>query len=432
MTDISTVTRKALREATAKAVNALSRKELLEQFGISRVADLTSLDNVGLPTHTCVRALSETVSIHAGKGLERAYSRAGAILEAIEFEVAEHPVGPFRIAPAIALPEEERLPLEDCFPTRSSIVNELTPVAWEEVINIQNGAPRLIPSDLIWLVTRIQQQPLMFFQMGSNGIATGGSVEDAILSGLYEVIERDAWTLNQYLLDSGLLLTRTPLVGVPPRIETCIRKIEGANLKLHLFDITNDYKIPVFSAIILDLSGHCAGTFGGYGCHLNAEIAAIRAITEAAQARCCYISGARDDLFRRQFLLMKRMDQHKLHEIFGELSMGAPLSDYRVLHFPDVRTELRYLLKLIRQFGISDVYVKDMGSYVDGAVHVVRVISPQCEPFRFDHWTPGLRCLSYAQRRFDELANKSNVADVRRPTCATFEEPEEGDEWKAT
>jgi YcaO-like protein with predicted kinase domain len=414
------MTRSELRQLTAEAVNAISRKELLEQFGISRVADLTGLDNVGLPTHTCVRALSEAVSIHAGKGLEHSYSRAGALLEAIEFEVAEHPTGPFRIAPAIAIPEEERLPLEDCFPTRSTVLNELTPVAWEETTNIQNGATKLIPSDLIWLVTRIKNQPLMHFQMGSNGIASGGSVEDAILSGLYECLERDAWTLNQFLLDSGFVLSRSPLIGVPARIETCIRKIEGANLRLHLFDITNDYKVPVFSAIILDLSGHCAGSFCGYGCHLNAEIAAIRAITEAAQARCCYISGARDDLFRRQFLIMKRMDQHKLNDLFNDLPVGSPLSDYRVLDFPDVRTELRYLLKLIRQFGVSEVFVKELGSCLEGAVQVVRVFSPQCEPFRFDWWQPGLRCLSYAKRKMDSLTKSPD----RTPDL------EEGEAWR--
>jgi ribosomal protein S12 methylthiotransferase accessory factor len=186
---------------------------------------------------------------------------------------------------------------------------------------------------------------------------------------------------------------------------------------LHLFDITNDYRIPVFSAIILDLSGRCTGTFGGYGCHLNAEIAAIRAITEAAQARCCYISGARDDLFRRQFFLMKRMDQQKLDSMFNELPIGPSIPEYRVLDFPDVRSELRYLLKLIRQFGISDVYVKDMGTYVDGAVHVVRVMSPQCEGFRFDHWSTGLRCLTYAQRKMKELA------DQHKPQEAEQEEP---------
>jgi ribosomal protein S12 methylthiotransferase accessory factor len=247
--------------------------------------------------------------------------------------------------------------------------------------------------------------------MGSNGLASGASVEDAILSGLYEIIERDAWTLNQFLLDSGMLLTRTPLISMPDRIETCVRKIEAANLALHLFDITTDYKVPVFCAIILDLSGRCAGTFAGYGCHLNAEIAALRAITEAAQARCCYISGARDDLFRRQFLLMKKMDQAKLHSMFNELPLGSALSDYRDITFPDVRTELRYLLKLIRQFGISDVFVKQMGSYVNGEVHVVRVFSPQLEPFRFDHWSPGLRCLSYAQRKFKELAQSKNQSE---------------------
>ena len=408
------MTRKELREGVVAAVNSLSRKELLHQFGISRVADLTGLDSASLPVYTCVRALSETVSIHSGKGLDGPSSRAGAILEAIEFEVGEHPVGDWQIARAGDLPSDSYVPLDECFPTRSSVLNNLTPLAWEWVTNIQNGRKQLIPSDLVWLVTRIKGQALMQVQMGSNGIASGGSIEDAILSGLYEVIERDAWTLNQYLLDSGFLLRRTPMIELPPRIEECIRKIEAANLKVHIFDITNDYKIPVFSAILLDLSGTVAGTFGGYGCHLNAEIAALRAITEAAQARCCYISGARDDLFRRQFLLMKRMDQHKLHEMFEQLPMAGPLSEHRVVHFPDVRTELRYLLKLIRQFGISDVYVKEMGAYLDGKVHVVRVISPQCEPFRFDHWTPGLRCISYAQRRINEM----------------IEVKKEGEEWK--
>jgi YcaO-like protein with predicted kinase domain len=417
------MTRTELREATAKAVNALSRKELLQQFGISRVAELTGLDSASLPVYTCVRALSDTVSIHSGKGLEGPFSRAGALMEAIEFEVGEHPKGDWRIARAIDLEPDSYVPLDECFPTRSSILNGLTPLAWEEVTNVQNGTKKLIPSDLVWLVTRIKDQSLMYVQMGSNGMASGGTLEDAILSGVYETIERDAWTLNQFLLDSGMLLTRCPLVTVSPKIETCIRKIEGANLGLHLFDITTDYKIPVFSAIILDLSGQCAGTFGGYGCHLNAEIAALRAITEAAQARCCYISGARDDLFRRQFLLMKRMDQHKLHAMFNELPVGSPLSEYRNLDFPDVRTELRYLLKLIRQFGVSDVFVKDMGSCLDGAVHVVRVISPQLEPFRFDHWTPGLRCLSYAQRRINELAS------LYPPPEAAPQE-DEGEAWK--
>ncbi len=422
MTEIQQ-TRSQLREETARVINGLSRADLLKQFAISRVADLTGLDNIGLPVFTCVRGLSDTISIHAGKGLEPAFARCGALMEAIEFEAAEHPQGKFIAARAIDIPVADRLPLEDCFPARASTLNDMTPMAWEEATNIQNGAEKLIPSDLIWMVPRIQDQPLMYVQMGSNGLASGGSREDAILSGLYEIIERDGWTLNQFLLDNcGILPTRCPLIGLSPRLEAIVRQIERAKVSLHLFDITPDYSVPVFSAILLDLSGQVAGTFCGYGCHLNAEIAAIRAITEAAQARCCYISGARDDLFRRQFLMMKRMDQHKLDIMFSELSLGNPINEYRTTHFDDVRTELRYLLKLIRQRGVSEVFVKPLGSFLGDAVHVVRVFSPQCEPFRFDHWTPGLRCLSYAKRRMEQLAAKS--ANQPMPT------EEEGESWK--
>jgi ribosomal protein S12 methylthiotransferase accessory factor len=413
-------TRSQIREESARAVNSLSRAELLKNFAISRVSELTGLDGIGLPVYTCVRALSETISIHGGKGLEKSDARCSAIFEAIEFEAAEHPQGKFLIARAAEIPAEDRLPIEDCFPARASTVNDFTRLAWEEATNIQNGSSKLIPSDLVWMVPRIKDQPLMYLQMGSNGLASGASGEDAMLSGLYEILERDAWTLNQFLLDNcGILPSRTPLINLPPRLESIVRKIEAAGIKLHLFDITNDYRVPVFSAVLVDLSGNVAGTFGGFGCHLNAEIAAIRAITETAQARCCYISGARDDLFRRQFLLMKRMDQHKLDSMFNDLPLGSSISDYRVTKFPDVKSELRYLLKLIRSHGVSEVFVRPLGTFVDQKVHVVRVFSPQCEPFRFDHWQPGLRCLSFAKRRMDELAEKQPTPN-----------DEEGEQWK--
>jgi ribosomal protein S12 methylthiotransferase accessory factor len=412
--------RKELRQKTAELVNGLKRVELLKLFGISRVADITRLDNIGLPAFNAIRCLSESIAIHSGKGLEASSSRAGAIMEAIEFEIATKPAGKFLFHRAAEIPHDDRMDLEDCFPVRSSVVNDLTPLAWEFMTNVQSGAQKLVPSDLIWLSPRIKDQPLLYFQSGTNGLASGATVEDAILSGLYEIIERDAWTLNQFLLDThGVLPKRSPLIALPATIESCVRKIESAQVKLHLFDITNDYRVPVFSAILLDLSGNVAGTFGGYGAHLDAETAAIRAITEAAQARCCYINGSRDDLFRRQFILMKRMDQAKLDQMFEELPTTNPLSDYRSIVFPDVKSELRYLLKLIKQFGVSEVYVKELGAVLDSAIRVVRVFSPQCEPHKFDHWAPTFRCLSYCQRYMSELAEKK-------------EPVEEGEEWKET
>ncbi len=111
-------TRSQLREETAQAVNALSRAELLKQFAISRVSDLTGLDAIGLPVYTCVRALSDTISIHGGKGLDPQSARCGAILEAIEFEAAEHPQGKFIVGRPIEIPEEDRCSLPG--PVRST------------------------------------------------------------------------------------------------------------------------------------------------------------------------------------------------------------------------------------------------------------------------------------------------------------------------
>ena len=413
--------RSVLREHTAALINGLSRQQLLEGFGISRVSDLTGLDRIGVPVTSCARVLSKTIAIHTGKGLTYEAARAGAILEGIEVVVAEHPAGPFQVAAAFQIPEEDRLGVEHCFPSRSSVVNDLTPLAWEQMLNIQNGAEKLVPSDVVWAVPRLTQQCLMYLQMGSNGLASGGTLEDAILSGLYEILERDAWTINEYLLEHyGIMPKRTPLTGLSERLEGLVRKIDAAALKLHLFEITNDYPVPVYSAILLDKSGNCAGTFGGYGCHLSAEIAAIRAITEAIQGRGSYISGARDDLFRRQFLLLKRMNQEKLDQMFSDVETGSLIAEHRVLDFPDVKTELRYLLRLIKGVGVSEVFVKDMGSFLDGAVHVVRVFSPQCEGFKFDHWAPSLRCLSYAQRCLE------NLGDGKGKTApATAEESDE-------
>lgn len=420
------LSRKELRENVVEKVNALTREELLDGFGISRVAELTNLDTIGLPVFSCVRALAKTISIHSGKGLDPRFSRAGAIVEGIELAAGEQPHGEFRICPAIDIPNQNRLDLIDCFPIRSAILNDLTPIAWEEITDIQSGKKKFIPSDLIWMVGRLKTD-VMHFQMGSNGLGGGCTVEDAILGALYEIIERDAWTLSFFLQDSaGLQPRRSPLIALPPKLEHCVRQIEKAESRLHLFDITTDYNVPAFGAIILDLSGQCAGTFGGYGCHLDAEVAAIRAITEAAQARCCYISGARDDLFRRQFLLMKRMDQDKLDKMFNKLPSSIPITSYKKLNFPDVRAELRYLLRSVKTNGLSQVYVKELGSFLDGTIQVVRVISPQCEAFRSDMWSPSLRCISYTQRKLLEFTRAKVVAPVKE------EEPdeEEGEEWK--
>jgi ribosomal protein S12 methylthiotransferase accessory factor YcaO len=59
-----------VRERTAE--EALDRlKPLLPEFGITRIADVTGLDTIGIPVMTVVRPLARSLSVSQGKGLRK-------------------------------------------------------------------------------------------------------------------------------------------------------------------------------------------------------------------------------------------------------------------------------------------------------------------------------------------------------------------------
>src|SRR3546814_15399566 len=68
-----------------------------------------------------------------------------------------------------------------------------------------------------------------------------------------------------------------------------------------IWDITTDLEIPAFYVLLFDRQADASHLGIGSGCHLCPEVALLRAITEAAQVRTTYLSGARDDLREDDF-----------------------------------------------------------------------------------------------------------------------------------
>src|SRR5438876_688284 len=64
---------------------------LLQRIDVTRVADVTRLDRVGIPNFTTVRPRErgEGLSYYNGKGITRAAAHAGALMEAVERYTAE-------------------------------------------------------------------------------------------------------------------------------------------------------------------------------------------------------------------------------------------------------------------------------------------------------------------------------------------------------
>ncbi|MHB8529334.1 MAG: hypothetical protein ACYC8V_07475, partial [Caulobacteraceae bacterium] len=78
--------------------------------GVTRLADITGLDFIGVPVFQAIRPWSRALSAHQGKGLSAEAARIGALMEAVESDHAEAFQGPRRTCPYERLREEERAP----------------------------------------------------------------------------------------------------------------------------------------------------------------------------------------------------------------------------------------------------------------------------------------------------------------------------------
>ena len=73
-------------------------REVARRIPISRVADLTPLDDLGLPAYSAVTPLARDLKIHNGKGATREAARVSAMMEAVERVSAERTTAPTVVA----------------------------------------------------------------------------------------------------------------------------------------------------------------------------------------------------------------------------------------------------------------------------------------------------------------------------------------------
>ena len=118
----------------------------------------------------------------------------------------------------------------------------------------------------------------------SNGCAAGNNLEEAILQGFMELVERDAVALWWY---NRLAKPQVDLDSFDEAYFSQLKQYyQSINREIWVLDLTSDLNIPVFAAI----SRRCDGAEDiaqdivlGYGAHFDAQIAISRALTEANQ-----------------------------------------------------------------------------------------------------------------------------------------------------
>ncbi len=298
---------KSYRRGTHRSIAPAAMLQRVKPFmpiiGITRLANLTGLDVIGLPVVMACRPNSRSVAVSMGKGLDAEAARASALMEAVETWHAEQITAPLRLGSFEELRYDHllvdplRLPL-----CRDSAWHPARRLLWIEGQDLVSGRCLWVPYELVHTdYTLPPPSGSGCFLASSNGLASGSHWLEAIGHAVCELVERDAVTLFNRLTDDQRAATRLDLEGVPePDCRLVIERCRAAGMALAVFDATSDIDIPTFVCLLAEAERQAPpllrGIAIGSGCHPDPSIALLRAITEAAQIRLAYISGARDDL----------------------------------------------------------------------------------------------------------------------------------------
>jgi len=349
---------------------------LHRRFGITRVARITGLDHIGIPVSVAVRPTSKLLATSQGKGVTAELADVSAVMEAIESWHAENlpPAAVTAAYRALAGPGRALDPARLKRPSpacRSFDPDEA--IDWLPVRDLASGREVLAPASYFDLDTARPAPPsALAFRVTTTGLASGNSWTEAVLHGLYEVIERDAHHRLGALQAAEQAARRIDLTSIDcPVNRALIERIERAEVHLEVTDLSSHIPVPAFRACLVDAATSFRTFYDeGMGAHLKAEIALARAITEAAQSRLAYIAGARDDLFPDAYRIeMPRFQRSELASPRGSRAFAAcrrPLPG---------STPAQHLAAVLAALG-ADAYALDH-TRAELGVPVVHVVCPE-------------------------------------------------------
>ncbi|WP_413207572.1 YcaO-like family protein [Rhodospirillum sp. A1_3_36] len=361
----------------------------LAAMGITRVANVTGLDRVGLPVVAVYRPNARSVVVAQGKGLDLAAAKISGLMEAIESDHAERPDLPLHLASEADLRQQGRAVADTTRLPRLSVsrYDPFRPILWCEAEDLMaDGAALAVPFEMVHTnFTRPLPTGSGNFQMSSNGLASGNHPFEAICHGLCEVIERDALALWSLRGGSHNPQGRLDLDSVDdPTARDLIARLHNAGLTVGVWDITTDVGVAAFLCLTADRE---TGAFGpayisqGSGCHPAREVALSRALTEAAQTRLTYIAGTRDDANREFFESARNSERVAALRTRLDAIEASPRRSYGAVAHYEARLfedDLNWILKGLTSAGLSQVAVVRFPSRIDG-IFVVRVIVPGLE-----------------------------------------------------
>ena len=347
---------------------------VMPAMGITRVANVTGLDHIGIPVALCIRPNAKHLSVSQGKGQTWELAKISAIMEAIEGYHAENPQPSELHGSYSQLQAHYPLAHPHLFSNNFFQMPDIArwSLDWIRGHELMTATEIYLPHALIHLDSTRVQTEYGFFSVSSNGLAGGNTREEAICHGIYELIERDCILRWQALTPAQQQQTQLRLESIDsPGNQDLLAKFQQAQIDVKIWDISLASGIPAFIAEISD-SNLLRGLqqFRGSGAHLVKDIALSRALTEAAQSRLTLISGSRDDIFPAQYVRQKSFQT--IEETLGQRDYSHCVSPPLAHSFV---ANLRFLLDHLRAQNFQQVFVVDH-SRPEWNIPIVHVFIP--------------------------------------------------------
>lgn len=206
------------------------------------------------------------------------------------------------------------------------------PINWVEARSLVDGRVRYVPACLVYIPYPARERSDLVALGVSSGNAAHTDRTRALLTGLYEVVERDAFMISWLRM---LRLPRVDFLADPELAAVHARHFAAPNLTYHIFDLTLDIAIPTYLCITEVLSRRGTFVCMGAATRFSPREAITKAMLEAAQC----IVWCRD--------LLKRRPDYRPQPDWSDIRTFE--DRVRLYCEPDMREHLRFWLDTPRR-----------------------------------------------------------------------------------
>ena len=273
--------------------------------------------------------------------------------------------------------------------------NPAAQIDWSPVWSLSRQEVRYLPTAFCYY-DYPQPKEQRFCLADSNGCAAGNTLEEAVLQGFLELVERDSVALWWY--------NRVSRPGVDlesfaePYVQDLVSYLATREREMYVLDLTSDLEIPVFAAwsrrtdVLSPASDGAEQIVLGFGSHLDAKIAMLRAVTEMNQMLSYLLQAPPDKVYSDHVT-----DQDTVHWLKTATMENQPYlapaaaprrtaADYKSALNDDVTQDVYDCQRLVERQGMEMLVLDQTRPEI--GLPVVKVIVPGLRHF-WARFAPG-------------------------------------------